>query len=340
MRKKKYDTDVQNEKKKDDVKKKDVVLRMKRSLTVADNILPNPDEAVKASREEYILKQIPKGPSNVKVISSDDERTESDKEKVNEEIANEEMADEEKANDEKTKEEKSNDEQARADQENNDQAGVIIIETQNERPELPPSLFWQILSELETNVEALSKVDHTKAIEESVKANGKLDPTRVLKKRSHDDKDQDPPVDSEKEKKRRRRKDTESSNKQTTSTESSKDLEGLAFKLLKSTCKNNIKLEYNMEHCYLALSDQLDWVNLEGDGCLPWSSTKESYDQNSALGIHYWGLKRKLFYRSKNAVTSRHEVYSRMKILSVIRISLAKQFGYDYLKEIVIRRAD
>nr|GEZ36947.1 hypothetical protein [Tanacetum cinerariifolium] len=47
MRKKKYDTDVQNEKKKDDVKKKDVVLRMKRSLTVADNILPNPDEAVK-----------------------------------------------------------------------------------------------------------------------------------------------------------------------------------------------------------------------------------------------------------------------------------------------------
>nr|GFB01778.1 hypothetical protein [Tanacetum cinerariifolium] len=212
---------------------------------------------------------------NVKVISSDDERTESDKEKVNEEIANEEMADEEKANDEKTKDEKSDDEQAKADQANNDQAGVIIIETQNERPELPPSLFWQILSELETNVEALSKVDHTKVIEESVKANssstqvdsltehelknklfdmikksryfleheknielynaligligldeaiskGKLDPTRVLKKRSHDDKDQDPPIDSEKEKKRRRRKDTESSNKQTTSTESSK----------------------------------------------------------------------------------------------------------------------
>ncbi|GJY72733.1 hypothetical protein Tco_0477164 [Tanacetum coccineum] len=43
--------------------------------------------------------------------------------------------------------------------------------------------------------------------------------------------------------------------------------------------------------------------------------------------------------RSRNVATSHHEVYSRMKILSVIRITVDKQFGYGYLSEIVVRRA-
>nr|GFB19019.1 hypothetical protein [Tanacetum cinerariifolium] len=53
-------------------------------------------------------------------------------------------------------------------------------------------------------------------------AKGELNPIRVLKKRRHDNKDQDPPADSEKEKKRRMRKDTKPSMKQSTSTDSSK----------------------------------------------------------------------------------------------------------------------
>ncbi|GJR01016.1 putative reverse transcriptase domain-containing protein [Tanacetum coccineum] len=65
----------------------------------------------------------------VEVISSDDERTESDKEKDDEEIANKEMVDEEKVVDEKTKEEKADDEQAGADQVNKDQEGVLITKT-------------------------------------------------------------------------------------------------------------------------------------------------------------------------------------------------------------------
>ncbi|GKA69947.1 hypothetical protein Tco_0776011 [Tanacetum coccineum] len=43
------------------------------------------------------------------------------------------------------------------------------------------------------------------------------------------------------------------------------DLEGPTFMLLKGTCRNQIELEYNFEQCYLALSDKLDWENLEGD---------------------------------------------------------------------------
>ncbi|GJY81456.1 hypothetical protein Tco_0494207 [Tanacetum coccineum] len=44
--------------------------------------------------------------------------------------------------------------------------------------------------------------------------------------------------------------------------------------------------------------------------------------------------------RSRNNARSRHEVFSRLKILSDIRISVDKQFGYGYLNEIVVRRAD
>ncbi|GJR30092.1 hypothetical protein Tco_1106324 [Tanacetum coccineum] len=71
-----------------------------------------------------------------------------------------------------------------------------------------------------------------------------------------------------------------------------------------------------------------------------WSSSKVQYDLNAAFRIHHWGPKRQLFYISRNKATSRHKVYSRMKILSIIRISVDKQFGYGYLKEIIVRRAN
>ncbi|GKA70860.1 hypothetical protein Tco_0776999 [Tanacetum coccineum] len=51
------------------------------------------------------------------------------------------------------------------------------------------------------------------------------------------------------------------------------DLEGPTFMLLKGNYKNNIELEYNMEQCYLALMDQSDWANPEGDRC-PYDFTK------------------------------------------------------------------
>nr|GEY06210.1 reverse transcriptase domain, reverse transcriptase zinc-binding domain protein [Tanacetum cinerariifolium] len=43
------------------------------------------------------------------------------------------------------------------------------------------------------------------------------------------------------------------------------DLEGLAFRLMKDKHKNYIELEYKFEQCYLALLDQLDWVNHKHD---------------------------------------------------------------------------
>nr|GFA39840.1 hypothetical protein CTI12_AA475510 [Tanacetum cinerariifolium] len=46
------------------------------------------------------------------------------------------------------------------------------------------------------------------------------------------------------------------------------DLEGSAFKLMKGSHKNYIELKYSFKQCYLALSDQPDWMNPEGDRIL------------------------------------------------------------------------
>ncbi|GKB46227.1 hypothetical protein Tco_0896980 [Tanacetum coccineum] len=185
--------------------------------------------------------------------------------------------------------------------------------------------------EHEKNLELHNALIGSIGLDETI-TKGKLDPTRVLKKRCHDDKDQDPPADSEKEKKRRRRKDTEPSNKQTTSIDSSKcaeidveelveddvvnvekqpqddvapkdkitkaDLEGLAFKLLKRTCRNNIELEYNLEHCYLTLSDQLDLVNPKGDRC-PYALSKPlplPHSTNLLVSMWYPQIQSKLHH--------------------------------------------
>ncbi|GJX99507.1 hypothetical protein Tco_0356526 [Tanacetum coccineum] len=41
------------------------------------------------------------------------------------------------------------------------------------------------------------------------------------------------------------------------------DLVGPVYNLLKGTCQSSIKLEYNMEECFKALTNRLDWENTE-----------------------------------------------------------------------------
>ncbi|GKF91788.1 hypothetical protein Tco_0275489 [Tanacetum coccineum] len=55
------------------------------------------------------------------------------------------------------------------------------------------------------------------------------------------------------------------------------DLVGPVYKLLKGTYKSNIELEYNMDQCYNALTDQLDWTIPEGD--------KPPYDLSKPLPL-------------------------------------------------------
>ncbi|GJZ37074.1 hypothetical protein Tco_0583265, partial [Tanacetum coccineum] len=55
------------------------------------------------------------------------------------------------------------------------------------------------------------------------------------------------------------------------------NLEGPTFKLFKGNYKNYIELEYNFEQCYLALTDQIDWINPEGE--------RVSYDLSKPLPL-------------------------------------------------------
>ncbi|GJT89453.1 reverse transcriptase domain-containing protein [Tanacetum coccineum] len=109
------------------------------------------------------------------------------------------------------------------------------------------------------------------------------------------------------------------------------DLLSPVFNLLKGTCKSCVELEYNIEECYRALTDQLDWTNPE---------VKVAYDKDVVLGITYWGPLRQLFYIAQNSQVSNHDVFSTMKNLSVISVKVEKRLGYGYLEEIVVRRAN
>ncbi|GKD33166.1 hypothetical protein Tco_1248675 [Tanacetum coccineum] len=137
------------------------------------------------------------------------------------------------------------------------------------------------------------------------------------------------------------------------------DLVGPVYNLLKGTCQSSIELEYNMVECYKALFDQLDRANPEGDKC-PYDLSKplplkgrpghltvagEFFFNNDLECLKSASLERKyttsttkikaLFYRSQINRLSRHDVYSTLKILSVVSVTVDKQFGYGYLKEIV-----
>ncbi|GJY36624.1 hypothetical protein Tco_0422002 [Tanacetum coccineum] len=124
------------------------------------------------------------------------------------------------------------------------------------------------------------------------------------------------------------------------------DLEGPAYKVVSAFHSNNISLQYQIEECHLLLIDQIDLANPEGHRVVPnmskplplrgppgqlketnypdfgleelvpslWIESEHEYDVSAAYKISHWWFKRNL------------KTYSR--------------YGYTYLKEIVLRRAD
>nr|GFB66749.1 hypothetical protein [Tanacetum cinerariifolium] len=142
----------------------------------------------------------------------------------------------------------------------------------------PSPIVLQILSVLEKKAAELSKVDLTEVIEESTQANvinevtnqmPKFIPKAVsefikprMERTIHDalltfDNLMGSTIDFTKFAMNHLDKDKITKD----------DLVGPVYKLLKGTCRSCIELEYNMEQCYLALSDQLDWKNPKGDRC-------------------------------------------------------------------------
>ncbi|GJZ28398.1 hypothetical protein Tco_0573045 [Tanacetum coccineum] len=160
---------------------------------------------------------------------------------------------------------------------------------------------------------------------------------------------------------------------------SKSDLEDSAFKVAKAFHENSISLQFQMEECHRMLMDQVDLVNPEGHRLVPdvskplplggppgqvniqsqfffnkdleylvselvpslWIESEREYDISAAYGISYWWFKHKEFYITRYCAPSdRSKVRSHMRIFSVVSLKTLKRYGYTYLKEIVLRRAD
>nr|GEW78643.1 hypothetical protein [Tanacetum cinerariifolium] len=66
-----------------------------------------------------------------------------------------------------------------------------------------------------------------------------------------------------------------------------------------------------------------------------------TYDISAKYGISHWLFNRQKFYVDRHDSPSRRkEVRSHMRILSVVKIKAYSRYGYDYLSEIILRRAD
>ncbi|GKD93727.1 hypothetical protein Tco_1373564 [Tanacetum coccineum] len=72
-----------------------------------------------------------------------------------------------------------------------------------------------------------------------------------------------------------------------------------------------------------------------------WIETECEYDISAAYGISHWWFKRKEFYITRHSAPSnRSTVRSYIRILSVVSLKTYEIYGYPFLKEIVLRRAD
>ncbi|GJR86328.1 hypothetical protein Tco_0210339 [Tanacetum coccineum] len=144
------------------------------------------------------------------------------------------------------------------------------------------------------------------------------------------------------------------------------DLEGPAFNLVKAFHKNNVFLQYQMDECHKLLTNKVDLDNPEGDKerkitlsisklkathyldfgleeLVPslWVESEREYDISAVYGITHWWFRRKEFYINKHSEPSdREAVRSQMRILSVISVKVFEKYGYNYLREIILRRAD
>ncbi|GKB63009.1 hypothetical protein Tco_0919195, partial [Tanacetum coccineum] len=102
------------------------------------------------------------------------------------------------------------------------------------------------------------------------------------------------------------------------------------------------------------VSNKVDLVNPEGHWLVPDVSkplplgrppgqieSECEYDISVAYGISYWWFKHKEIYITRQiAPSDRSIVMSHMWILSVVSLKTYKRYGYTFLKEIVLCRAD
>ncbi|GKC30991.1 hypothetical protein Tco_1038285, partial [Tanacetum coccineum] len=71
-----------------------------------------------------------------------------------------------------------------------------------------------------------------------------------------------------------------------------------------------------------------------------WSSVKVAYNRYVVWEITHWGPKQQRFYGFASNRKSKHDVYSKEIIIVVTKVKVMKWYGYGYLEEIKVQRAD
>ncbi|GJT42461.1 hypothetical protein Tco_0951176 [Tanacetum coccineum] len=71
-----------------------------------------------------------------------------------------------------------------------------------------------------------------------------------------------------------------------------------------------------------------------------WSPVKVAYEKFPMWGISHWGPKRQEFYGYTSNRESKHDVFSRKRIIAVTHVKVMKWYGYGYLEEIIVQRED
>nr|GEV02525.1 hypothetical protein [Tanacetum cinerariifolium] len=105
------------------------------------------------------------------------------------------------------------------------------------------------------------------------------------------------------------------------------DLEGPLFKLMKGKHRNYIDLEYNFEQCYLALTDELDWVNL-----------KDFFLNKDLEYLSFEDVEKRYATSLTKPKAARYDLEGIEQMIPTLWSS--SKFGYGYLKEIVLRHAN
>ncbi|GJV79028.1 hypothetical protein Tco_1514898 [Tanacetum coccineum] len=72
-----------------------------------------------------------------------------------------------------------------------------------------------------------------------------------------------------------------------------------------------------------------------------WIEAECKYDIAAMYGISHWWFQRQRFYIDRfSSKGDRRAVRTHMRILSVVRIEVFSMYGYNYMKKILLRRAD
>nr|GFD11117.1 hypothetical protein [Tanacetum cinerariifolium] len=121
-------------------------------------------------------------------------------------------------------------------------------------------------------------------------------------------------------------------------------LAGPTFELMRGTCTSLTELEYHLEEVYKATTDQLDWVNPEGQQyphnllqplpLIPDNRGRRQpidYNKHALWGVSYWGRKHKQFYGYAVNRESARDVYSKRKIIDVTELQIMEWHDYKHL---------